>query len=71
MPEKLFECLSRMDDDAVVNICYKDRTIRNTDTFREMKVSDINDILGHDILEIQKFFDPIDDKYIIFVVIDK
>ena len=38
MPEKLFECLLRMDDDAVVNICDKDITIRITDTFREMKV---------------------------------
>lgn len=71
MPEKLFECLSRMDDDAVVNICYKDRTIRITDTFREMKVSDINDILGHDVLEVQKFFDPIDNKFIFYLIIDK
>lgn len=71
MSEKLFECLSRIDDDAVVNICNKDKTIFITDTFREMKVADINDILGHDVLEIQKFFDPIDNKYIIFVVIDR
>lgn len=71
MPEKLFECLSQMDDDAVVNICNKDRTIYITDIFREMKVSDINDVLGHDVLEIQKFFDQIDNKYIVYLIIDK
>ena len=33
--------------------------------------SHIVDSLGYDVIEEQKYFDPIEDNYIIFLVIDK
>ena len=72
MPEKLFNYLSRItDENTVINICDEDKTILFCDKLKNIRFFEISDYLGHDIIEEQKYFDPIEDKYIIFVVIDK
>lgn len=55
----------------VINICDKDKTIHFCNKFKDIMFSHIVDYLGHDVIEEQKYFDPIEDNYIIFVVIDK
>lgn len=58
-------------DNDVINICDKDNTILCCNKFKDIRFIDIVDYLGYDVIEEQKYFDPIEDKYIIFVIIDK
>ena len=58
-------------DNDVINICDKDKTIHFCNKFKDMRLIEISDYLGQDVIEEQKYFDPIEDNYIIFLVIDK
>lgn len=72
MPEKLFDYLSRItDENTVINICDEDKTILFCNKLKDIRFIEISDCLGHDIIEEQKYLDPIEDNYIIFLVIDK
>lgn len=72
MPEKLFNCLSRItDENTVINICEEDKTILFSDKLKDIRFIEISDYLGRDIIEEQRYFDPIENNYIIFLVIDK
>ena len=72
MNEKLFDYLSRItDENTVINICDKDKTIHFCNKFKDIMFTHIVDSLGYDVIEEQKYFDPIEDNYIIFLVIDK
>lgn len=71
MPETLCDYLSRItDENTVINICDKDKTIHFCNKFKDI-MCHIVDSLGYDVIEEQKYFDPIEDNYIIFLVIDK
>ena len=72
MPETFCDYLSRItDENTVINICDEDKTIHFCNKFKDIMFCHIVDYLGHDVIEEQKYFDPIEDNYIIFVVIDK
>ena len=72
MPENLCDYLLRIGlEDTVINICDKGKSIRFSDKFKDIRFIDIVDYLGYDVIEGQKYFDPIEDNYIVFLVIDK
>ena len=71
MPEKLCDYLSRITgENTVIHICDKDKTIRFCNKLKDIRFADIVDSLGYDVIEKQEYFDPVENRDIIFVVIE-
>ena len=72
MSETVYECLSEIDDPTTnVNICNKDRTILFYDQFKDILFDLVCEYLKYNVIEVQRYYDPIEDKFIIFIVINK
>lgn len=72
MSETVYECLSEIDDPTTnVNICNRDRTILFCDKFKDILFDLVCEYLKYNVIEVQRYYDPIEDKFIIFIVIDK
>ena len=71
MPKKLCDYLSRITGgNTVIHICDKDKTIRFCNKLEDIRFADIVDSLGYDVIEEQEYFDPVENRNIIFVVIE-
>lgn len=72
MPETLCDYLSRItDENTVINICDKDNTILCCNKFKDMRLIEICDYLGQDVIEVQKFYNEKDKNTIYYITIDK
>ena len=72
MPETLCDYLSRItDENTVINICDKDKTIHFCNKFKDMRLIEISDYLGQDVIEVQKFYNEKDKNTIYYITIDK
>ena len=72
MPEKLCDYLSRItDENTVINICDEDKTILCCDKFKDMRLIEIFDYLGQDVIEEQKFYNEKDKNTIYYITIEK
>lgn len=70
--ETLCDYLSQLiDHDNVINVCNKDKTIIFSDKFMDILFWLISDYLPCKILDKQEFYDSNEDKYIIYIIIDK
>ena len=58
-------------DNDVVNICKKDNTILCCNKFKDMRLIEICDYLGEDVIEQQKFYNEKDKNSIYYITIDK
>ena len=58
-------------DNDVVNICDKDNTILCCNKFKDMRLIEISDYLGHDVIEEQKFYNEKDKNTIYYITIEK
>lgn len=72
MSKTVYECLSEIDEPTTnVNICNKDKTILFYDKFKDILFDLVCEYLKYNVIEVQRYYDPIEDKFIIFIVIDK
>lgn len=72
MSKTVYECLSEIDNPTTnVNICNKDKTILFYDKFKDILFDLVCEYLKYNVIEVQQYYDPIEDKFIIFIVIDK
>lgn len=72
MSKTVYECLSEIDDPTTsVNICNKDKTILFYDKFKDILFDLVCEYLKYNVIEVQRYYDPIEDKFIIFIVTDK
>ena len=55
----------------VINICDKDNTILCCNKFKDMRLIEISDYLGQDVIEEQKFYNEKDKNTIYYITIDK
>ena len=55
----------------VINICDKDNTILCCNKFKDMRLIEIFDYLGQDVIEEQKFYNEKDKNTIYYITIDK
>ena len=55
----------------VINICDKDNTILYCDKFKDMRLIEISDYLGQDVIKEQKFYNEKDKNTIYYITIDK
>ena len=58
-------------DNDVINICDKDNTILCCNKFKDMRLIEISDYLGQDVIEEQKFYNEKDKNTIYYITIDK
>lgn len=72
MSKTVYECLSEIDEPTTnVNICNKDKTILFYDKFKDILFDLVCEYLKYNVIEVQRYYDPIEDRFIIFIVIDK
>lgn len=55
----------------VINICDKDNTILCCNKFKDMRLIEIFDYLGQDVIQEQKFYNEKDKNTIYYITIDK
>ena len=55
----------------VINICDKDNTILCCNKFKDMRLIEISDYLGQDVIEEQKFYNEKDKNTIYYITIEK
>lgn len=55
----------------VINICDKDNTILCCNKFKDMRLIEIFDYLGQDVIEEQQFYNEKDKNTIYYITIDK
>ena len=58
-------------DNDVINICDKDKNILCCDKFKDMRLIEISDYLGQDVIEEQKFYNEKDKNTIYYITIEK
>ena len=58
-------------DNDVINICDKDNTILCCNKFKDMRLIEIFDYLGQDVIEEQKFYNEKDKNTIYYITIEK
>lgn len=77
MTKKLFDRFSwikpggKPEGNDVINICDKDNTILCCNKFKDMRLIEICDYLGQDVIEQQKFYNEKDKNSIYYITIDK
>lgn len=73
LTNKLFDRFSwiKPGDNDVINICNKDNTILCCNKFKDMRLIEISDYLGLDVIKEQRFYNEKDKNTIYYITIDK
>lgn len=68
----VYECLSEITDQTtVVNICSKDKTILFYDKFKDILFDLVSEYLMNTVIDLHQYYDPNEDKFIVFMIIDR
>lgn len=68
----VYECLSEITDHRTeINICSKDKTILFYDKFKDILFDLVSEYLMDTVIDLHQYYDPNEDKFIIFMIIDR
>lgn len=71
-PRNVYECLSEIIDCMTeVNICSKDKTILFYDKFKDIRFNLVSKYFMDTVIDLHQYYDPNEDKFIVFMIIDR